>query len=183
VSQSQEEHLRFLIGGCVEKNLSCQRKLYELFADTLFLICLRYVKSKEDAEDILQESFLKIFDKVHTYQGSGSFEGWLKRITINNCLRYLERKKNLQFTAEETEIELKVPPSYGEHDYKFLLNLIQQLPAGYQTIFNLFVLDGLSHQEIAQELNISEGTSKSQLSRARKLLQAALQKHNIKVAV
>lgn len=179
----QEEHLRFLIGGCVDKNLSCQNKLYELYSDTLYLVCLRYLKNKEDAEDVLQEAFLKIFDKISDYNGSGSFEGWLKRIVINHSLRYLERKSKMTFNDEIEQVKLNTDASYGEYDYKFLLQLIQQLPIGYRTIFNMYVLDGMSHQEISEELNISEGTSKSQLSRARKILQQALNKCDIKLAV
>ena len=151
--------------------------MYELYADVLFGICLKYSRNYQDAEDTLQDSFLIIFDKITQYNKKGSFEGWLKRIAINTALQKYRKKTPLEFVKEVTEIEDLVEIDFEDKNLNidFLLNLIQQLPDQYRLVFNLYVLDSYSHKEISKMLNISEGTSKSNLSRARKKLKIALE--------
>lgn len=133
-------------------------------------MCLKYASSYEDAEDILQDSFILIFNKIHQYKHKGSFEGWLKRITINIALEKYRKNKKLQ-VVRNNEFEGEIHVDIEENiDADFLLSLIQQLPDQYRLVFNLYVLDHFSHKEVAEVLNISEGTSKSNLSRARAIL-------------
>ncbi|WP_159950270.1 RNA polymerase sigma factor [Polaribacter septentrionalilitoris] len=164
-----------LIKGCCKNKLSAQAKVYQIFSDKLFAICLKYSRNYQDAEDILQDSFLTIFKKIDTYKNKGSFEGWLKRITINTALQKYREKTTLEI-VEEVPDEENQENEQAENlkddalDLDVLLNLIQQLPDKYRLVFNLYVLDNYSHKEIAELLNISEGTSKSNLSRARAIL-------------
>jgi RNA polymerase sigma-70 factor (ECF subfamily) len=162
--------------------LAAQSEIYELYADVLFGVCLKYSRNHQDAEDTLQDSFLTIFDKIKQYNNNGSFEGWLKRITINTALQKYRKKTPLQLVNEVTEIEetTEIDFEYDNLDIDFLLNLIQQLPDKYRLVFNLYVLDSYSHNEISEMLNISVGTSKSNLSRARKKLKEELAKTNTK---
>jgi RNA polymerase sigma factor (sigma-70 family) len=156
--------------------LEAQSKVYHLFADKLFAVCLKYSKNYQDAEDNLQDSFLTIFAKIKQYKYKGSFEGWLKRITINTAIQKYREKAPLQIVkevADEIEEE-EVDLENTGFTVAILLVLIQQLPDRYRMVFNLFVLDEYSHKEIAALLNISEGTSKSNLSRARKILKEKL---------
>lgn len=157
--------------------MAAQSEIYELYADVLFGICLKYSRNYQDAEDTLQDSFLIIFDKITQYNKKGSFEGWLKRIAINTALQKYRKKTPLQLVKEVTEVEDLVEIDFEDKnlDIDFLLNLIQQLPDQYRLVFNLYVLDSYSHKEISKMLNISEGTSKSNLSRARKKLKIALE--------
>lgn len=156
--------------------MEAQSKVYHLFADKLFGVSLKYSKNYQDAEDNLQDSFLIIFAKINQFNHRGSFEGWLKRITINTAIQKYREKSPLQIVkevaddAEEEEIDLED----SGFNVDILLNCIQQLPDRYRLVFNLYVLDEYSHKEIATLLNISEGTSKSNLSRARKILKEKL---------
>ena len=134
-------------------------------------MCLKYAQNAEDAEDILQDSFLLIFEKINQFRGEGSFEGWLKRITIRMALQKYRQRKRLQIVREEIEDVEETIDLEEEIETDFLLQFIQQLPDQYRLVFNLYVLDHYSHKEIAAMLQISEGTSKSNLSRARSLLQ------------
>ena len=138
----------------------------------LFALCLKYSKNHQDAEDTLQDSFLTIFNKIDQYKNKGSFEGWLKRITIHTALQKYREKSPLKIVKEvinEDEIE-EINLENTTFNIDVLLGFIQQLPDRYRLVFNLYVLDNYSHKEIAELLNISEGTSKSNLSRARKIL-------------
>lgn len=156
--------------------MEAQSKVYHLFADKLFAVCLKYSKNYQDAEDNLQDSFLTIFAKIKQYKYKGSFEGWLKRITINTAIQKYREKTPLQIVkevADEIEEE-EVDLENTGFTVAILLVLIQQLPDRYRMVFNLYVLDEYSHKEIAALLNISEGTSKSNLSRARKILKEKL---------
>ena len=145
----------------------------------LFGISLKYSRNYQDAEDTLQDSFLIIFDKIKQYNNKGSFEGWLKRIIINTALQKYRKKKHLQLFKEVPDTEEVVEVDFEDThlDIGFLLKLVQELPDKYRLVFNLYVLDSYSHKEISKMLNISEGTSKSNLSRARKKLKEKLEKH------
>lgn len=163
--------------------MDAQSKVYHLFADKLFAVCLKYSRNYQDAEDNLQDSFLTIFDKIKQYKYKGSFEGWLKRITIHTVLQKYRQKAPLEIVNEvigdvENE-ELELENSVFNVDV--LLACIQQLPDRYRLVFNLYVLDDYTHKEIAELLKISEGTSKSNLSRARKILKEKLEIHQKKL--
>jgi RNA polymerase sigma-70 factor (ECF subfamily) len=161
-----------LIERCRQGNSQAQRQLYERYAGRLFGLCCRYVKDRMEAEDVLVTGFTKILTKLDQYKGDGSFEGWMKRVIVNEALSYLRRVRNLHL---ETDLEA----AYGEPTYtrlhdaleaEDLLRLVAELPEGYRTVFNLYAIEGYNHQEIGVMLGISENTSKSQLSRARALL-------------
>ena len=167
------QDVKYIIKGCQRKKPEAQRQLYELYSDVMYGICLRYSNSTEDAQDILQDGFLKIFDKVNQFEDKGSFEGWMKRIMINTALeKYRSQYKiiNIQDSVSYYEKE-------GVEDVSDLITadeliaLIQDLSPKYRMVFNLYAIEGYSHKEISELLNISEGTSKSNLSRARLILQ------------
>ena len=155
--------------------MSAQAKIYSLFADKLFKVCLKYSKNHEDAQDTLQDSFLMIFKDIKKFKNKGSFEGWLKRVTINVALQKFRSKSVLKFSDQEddqiAEALEDIYMEYSKIDLNVLLSLVRKLPGQYQLVFNLYVLDGYSHKEIVKLLNISIGTSKSNLSRARVILQ------------
>lgn len=159
--------------------MAAQSEIYKLYADMLFGISLKYSENYQDAEDTLQDSFLTIFDKIKQYNNKGSFEGWLKKIAINTALQKYRKKRPLQLIKEVTDTEeiVEIDLEDKNLDIDFLLNLIQKLPNKYRLVFNLYVLDSYSHKEISKMLNISEGTSKSNLSRARKNLKNELEIH------
>ena len=169
-----------LIKGCRNNDSVAQGDLYQKYSPILFGICLRYVKDIAEAEDILIQGFMKIFQKIDQYKGEGSFEGWMRRIVVNQSLTYLRKNKSMHLKVEMEHVENKAEASTYDVtlDTEDLLKMVQQLPIGYRTVFNLYAIEGFSHKEIAQKLNISDNTSKSQLSRARKLLQSYLNDEN-----
>jgi len=173
--------LQELIQQCKQENLQAQSKIYQLFAGKLFALSLKYSRNKSDAEDVLQDSFITIFKKIHQFKNKGSFEGWLKRIVVNTALLKYREKSPLQLVTDTQNIEYKeevVLELDNTISIDFLLELIQQLPDRYRLVFNLYVLDNYSHKEIAEMLGISEGTSKSNLSRARMILKQKIESHN-----
>jgi RNA polymerase sigma factor (sigma-70 family) len=162
-----------LIDGCLRGDRKLQRELYNRFAPKMYAVCLRYASNAEEAEDILQEGFIKIFNKISSYRGEGSFEGWIRRIFVNTAIEQFRKKTYLQpiTEVEEDTYEgkyLSVLDSLAEKD---IIQLVQQLSPGYRTVFNMYVVEGYTHKQIAEILGISEGTSKSQLSRAKLILQ------------
>lgn len=164
-----------LIQGCKSNDRKAQRALYDKYAASIYGCCLKYAPNEQEAQDILQDSFITIFEKIEQFKGKGSFEGWCKRIAINTALqRYrgaqvykLEDTTNLQ--EELVEVDSIEDISIDE-----LLRMIQQLPDRYRMVFSMYSLDGYNHKEIADLMNISEGTSKSNLSRARQSLQQTI---------
>ena len=156
-----------------------QQELYQRFSSKMFGVCLRYAGNTEEAEDILQEGFVKVFRKIGSFRSEGSFEGWVRRIFVNTAIEHFRRKTYLQPVTEREEetIEgnyLSVLDSLAERD---IIQLVQQLSPGYRTVFNMYVIEGYTHKQIADALGISEGTSKSQLSRAKIILQDMVRKH------
>jgi RNA polymerase sigma factor (sigma-70 family) len=156
-----------------------QRRLYDQYAPKMFALCLRYASSTEEAEDLLQEGFIKIFFSLHQYRGIGSFEGWMRKIFINKAIERFNKKHlyTSEINDRETQslfCETANSSGFDNLALKDMLNLIQSLSHGYRTVFNLYVIEGFSHSEIAKMLNISESTSKSQLSRAKTILQKIL---------
>ncbi|TMM30460.1 RNA polymerase sigma factor [Polaribacter aestuariivivens] len=174
--------LQELIKECCQQKLAAQSEVYQLYANKLFPICLKYSKNYQDAEDTLQDSFLIIFEKIKQYQNKGSFEGWLKRITINTALQKYREKQPLQIVKEVSENEEieEIELESTSFNVDVLLSFIQKLPDRYRLVFNLYVLDNYAHKEIANLLNITESTSKSNLSRARKILKKQLEIHQQK---
>jgi len=157
--------------------------LYNKYAPKLLGVCIRYAKSREEAEDMLQEGFIRLFQKMDSYNGSGSFEGWMRRVIVNTAINYYKTqiKYNNTLNVENNDLVFKEKyqnePENDTIPQNKLLEMIQQLPDGYKTVFNLYVLDGYTHKEIATILNISENTSKSQLSKARKALQIQVEQY------
>ncbi|TYA52267.1 RNA polymerase sigma factor [Formosa maritima] len=169
--------LKQLIQKCSNNDTQAQSELYQLFSSKLFSVCLKYCKNYAEAEDNLQDTFVTIFSKISQYNNKGSFEGWLKRITINTALqRY--RKQGVFEIIDESNIE-DVELTVDEDDISidFLLQIIQELPDRYRLVFNLYVLDGYSHKDIAEMLSITSGTSKSNLARARKILKDRIEEY------
>ena len=165
-----------LIEGCRRKNGQAQKNLYDRYAGKLHALCCRYIKEKMEAEDVFITAFTKILDRIDQYKGEGSFEGWMKRIVVNESLTYLRRNKNmyLEMDIEAADREPDFERLENELHAEDLMKLIDALPSGYRIVFNLYAIDGYSHKEIADQLGISENTSKSQLSRARVALQKSL---------
>ncbi|PWK20629.1 RNA polymerase sigma factor [Xanthomarina spongicola] len=162
--------LKQLIQKCSNNDTQAQSELYQLFSSKLFSVCLKYCKNYAEAEDNLQDSFVTIFSKISQFNNKGSFEGWLKRITINTALqRY--RKQGVFEIIDDSNIEdVELTVEEDDISLEFLLQIIQELPDRYRLVFNLYVLDGFSHKDIAEMLSITTGTSKSNLARARKIL-------------
>lgn len=162
-----------LIKGCLEGDRRAQEYLYQRFSPKMYGVCLRYAGKAEDAQDILQDGFVKIFKNLHMYRGDGSFEGWIRRIFVNTAIEHYRRQVNLYPVTENHEnlLETKEISAFDSLSVKDLMKIIQQLSPGYRTVFNLYVVEGYSHKEIAEMIGISEGTSKSQLARAKGVLQ------------
>ena len=149
--------------------------MYRQYAGVLFGICLKYSRNKTEAEDNLHDSFMTIYDKIGQYESKGSFEGWIKRITINTVLQKYRREEYLSLVNENIPYEVTVESNYADIGLSSLLGYIQELPNKYRTTFNLYVLDGYSHKEISQMLGTTVGTSKSNLARARMLLKEKIE--------
>lgn len=167
--------LEKLIKKCKERDIKAQSEVYQLFAGKLFALCLKYSKNYQEAQDNMQDGFITVFNKIEQYQFKGSFEGWIKRIMINTALQKYRQKNVLSLISEEIPDEVEVQVDEIEISLDFLLNIIQALPNRYRLVFNMYVLDGYSHREIAEMLEISEGTSKSNLSRARQILKKKIE--------
>jgi len=159
-----------LIINCKKNDTKAQSQLYKLFSSKLFSICLKYSRSYAEAEDNLQDSFITVFKKIDQYNNKGSFEGWIKRITINTALQRYREKGVFKIVNEENIKDVSVEIEDNAVSIDFLLKIIQELPDRYRLVFNLYVLDGYSHKEVAKMMNITTGTSKSNLARARLIL-------------
>ena len=163
-----------LIAGCIRGERRAQQLLYERYASVMYPVCVRYV-GREDAKDILQDGFLTIFDKINTYKGEGSFEGWMRKIFVNACLMHIRKADALRFSEDIAESpELGGVLEHGvleQLETREILDLIAQMPPGLRSAFNLFVMEGYTHAEVAEALGMTEQSSRSQVSRARSLLQ------------
>ena len=166
--------LKKLIEKCAKNDRKAQSEVYQLFSGKLFGLCLKYSKNYAEAQDNLQDGFITIFNKIGQYNHKGSFEGWMKRIVINTALQKYRTKSMLSLVTEEIPDEVIVEVDEETVSLDYLLSIIQELPDRYRMVFNLYVLDGYSHKEIAKKLTITEGTSKSNLSRARLTLREKL---------
>jgi len=165
-----------LIHACKKQNAKAQRILYDKYASYMLGLCKRYVRGELEAEDVMIGGFMKVFSKIDLFEGKGSFEGWMKRIMINESLGYIRKNKAmyLETDIEAADKEPELDKLSTALEAKDLLKMINELPSGYRTIFNLYAIEGYSHKEIGELLGINENTSKSQLSRARMHLQRKL---------
>ena len=164
--------LESLVEQCRRQDSRAQRMLYERLSSKMLGVCRRYIGDALEAEGVLVNGFLKVFNKINQFSGSGNFEGWVRRIMVNESLLYLRKNKSMYLEVDIDEAHTE--PDYGRAAYLFeereLIEMIDKLPMGYRTVFNLYAIEGFSHKEISEQLGINENTSKSQLSRARALL-------------
>ncbi len=165
-----------LIRLAVECNRQAQQKIYTLFSPKMLSVCRQYIRDIHQAEAIMIIAFMKVFTNLKKFQHKGSFEGWIRRIVVNECISFIRVKKKVEYIAEEDYFEASfnnIESQFSIDDIQFL---IDSLPDGYRIVFNLYAVEGYKHQEIASMLGINEGTSKSQLSHARKMLQGQISK-------
>ena len=164
-----------IIDGCRRNEPVSQRALYEKYAGLMFSVCRRYVKVQEVAEEMLSNGFVKAFKNIDKFEFRGSFEGWLRRIMVNECLNYLQTQKGIWLSIEDAEFEVNKSHSVSDDTADLhvqdLLAMVDELPTGYRTVFNMYCIEGYKHNEIGEILGISENTSKTQLMRARETLQ------------
>lgn len=171
-----------LIKECASGNVLAQKAFYEKFAGKMMGVCLRYARNSDEAEDVLQDAFIKIFNKIPEYVKKGSLEGWVRRIVVNTALDSYRKNKKHQKDIEAGSVDYLLEQKsfiVEELNAQDLLIIINNLPDGYRMVFNLFAIEGYSHKEIAERLGITESTSKSQYSRAKKVLRDILEKKNL----
>ena len=168
--------LEDLIRGCRRGDPKAQRELYNRLSRRMLGICVRYVSSRQEAEDVMITGFMKVFDRIAQFKGEGSFEGWIMKIMVNESLSYLRKNKTMWAEVDIEHAVVKQDTAWAESHLNSgdLLKLVEDLPTGYRTVFNLYAIEGFSHKEIGDMLGINESTSKSQLSRARTLLQSKI---------
>lgn len=169
--------LEELIIQCKKQDAKAQEVLYKEYSRILFGICLKYSPNRTEAEDSLQDAFITIFKRIEQFEGKGSFEGWMKRITVNTVLQKYRKKKTFDIPNEEQLEEAEEEIEAENIPLDYLLKIVQELPDRYRLVFNLYVLDGYSHKEIGDMLGISDGTSKSNLARARMILKAKVEQY------
>jgi len=172
-----------IIKGCIKQDRRSQKELYDRYSSVMYAICLRYCHQRDNALDVLQDGFIKVFSKISDFKGIGSFEGWMKKIFIHTAISHYHKVKNL---AEHFHNDDSVMSHFSESvdilskmTEKELLKIISELPDGYRMVFNLYVIEGYDHDEIGQMLNINAGTSRSQLAKARKYLQLKMKELKI----
>lgn len=170
---SEEE----IVQGCLQRTASAQKALYEAFSGRMMSLCLRYAKSREEAEDILQEGFIKIFEKIGQFSGTGSLAGWIRAVMVNTALIHIRRNKKWNYMEdvdEQYHLENQDHSILSEMAAEELMKLVMAMPQGYRTVFSLFAIEGYSHKEIAELLEITESTSKTQFHKAKAFLKKAI---------
>jgi len=167
-----------IIKGCSKNDPKCQKMLFDRFSGKMFAVCIRYTSSLEDAEDVLQDGFVRVFNYIHSYRNDGSLEGWVRRVIVNVALRHYQKSKTHQeISYQDYHSDLTVMPDViSQLSEQDLLSIINTLPEGYKIVFNLYAIEGFSHAEIGEMLGIQESTSRSQLTKARKLLNEKIRK-------
>jgi len=165
-----------LIQQCILEDRGSQEELFRRYAGKMLAVCIRYTRHRMEAEDVLQDAFIKVFDNLEKYEFKGSFEGWIRRIVVNTALKKQTRKsyKNELYGVDYVPEGSQHPRAIASLNADYLLELIQELPMGYKTVFNLYAIEGYSHKEIAEALGIGESTSRSQLAKARAILQTRI---------
>ena len=167
-----------LIDLAIANNRSAQQKLYSKYSPKMLSVCRQYIKDIQQAEDIMVTAFMKMFTNLEKFEFNGSFEGWIRRIMVNESISFLRVQKKVKFIEDETFFEERFNNIESQYSVDEIQSLIDNLPDGYKMVFNLYAIEGFKHHEIATMLNINEGTSKSQLSHARKMLQNQINKLN-----
>ena len=162
-----------LIQNCIKGDRKSQQELYNRYAGKMLSVCRRYARHEMEAEDIFHDAYIKVFKNIGQFQSNGSFEGWIRRIMVNTALKYISKKsfQNENIGIQDYKEDSIGPSAYSKLQEEELMNLINTLPIGYKTVFCMYVIDGYSHKEIGEKLNIGESTSRSQLVKARRLLQ------------
>jgi RNA polymerase sigma-70 factor (ECF subfamily) len=170
-----------IIAGCLDNQAAAQRELYSRYSPKMLSVCYRFAHSREDAEDMLQEGFIKVFSQVHTFQNKGAFEGWIRKIIVHTCINFLKKHKRFN-----ESLDLSYAASHVKEDHvpsimqaRQVIECIRLLPIGYRTVLNLYAIEGYSHKEIGGMLDIEESTSRSQYTRAKNMLEAILIKKKI----
>ncbi|OYQ43163.1 RNA polymerase subunit sigma-70 [Flavobacterium cyanobacteriorum] len=174
IALHQEE--KYIIKQAVDNNRHAQQKIYGRYAPRMLSVCRQYIKDLHQAEDVMITAFMKVFTNLGSFEHKGSFEGWIRRIMINECISYIRVSKKVSFLEDEFYVEDTFNNIESHFSVEDIQSLIDTLPDGYKMVFNLYAIEGFKHQEIAKMLGISEGTSKSQLSHARKMLQEQIMK-------
>ena len=172
-----------LVKKCLEKDPLAQKQLFDSFSRKMMGVCLRYSQSQEEAQDVLQMGFIKVFEKLHMYSSEGSLEGWIRKVIVNTALDNIRKNKkfndNIELDKVDFQLDNKSETGLEALSAKDLLKIIQEMPPGFRTVFNLYAIEGYSHKEIAEQLGITVSTSKSQYSRARVYLQKIIIEENI----
>ena len=171
-----------LLKGCLSNNATAQRELYNKYSSKMLSVCYRYAHNREDAEDMLQEGFIKVFLQIHTFENRGAFEGWIRRIIVHTCINILKKNKKFNESVDiihATGIQVREESIPAIIQAKQVVECIRMLPVGYRTVFNLYAVEGYSHREIAGMLDIEESTSRSQYTRAKAMLEDILIKKRI----
>lgn len=166
-----------IITGCLHNDASAQRELYNRYSPKMLSVCYRFGQSREDAEDMLQEGFIKIFTQIHTFQNKGAFEGWIRRIIVHTCINFLKKHKKFNESVDlayATYIQVKEETVPSIMQARQIIECIRLLPVGYRTVLNLYALEGYSHKEIGEMLGIEESTSRSQYTRSKAMLETIL---------
>ena len=171
-----------ILEGCLRNDSVAQRELYNTYSPKMLAVCFRYAHNREDAEDMLQEAFIKVFTQLRTFENRGSFEGWIRRIVVHTCINTLKKNKKFNESVDlihAASISIREETVPAVVQVKQIVDCIRSLPIGYRTVLNLFAIEGYSHREIAQLLDIEESTSRSQFTRAKGMLEELLIKKNI----
>ncbi len=166
-----------IIAGCLHNDPTAQRELYSKYSPKMLSVCYRFAQSREDAEDMLQEGFIKVFTQMHTFQNKGVFEGWIRRIIVHTCINFLKKYKKFNESidlAYATNLYVKEETMPSIMQAKQVIECIRLLPVGYRTVLNLYAIEGFSHREIGEMLDIEESTSRSQYTRSKAMLETIL---------
>ena len=171
-----------ILQGCLHNHPVAQRELYNRYSPKMLAVCYRFAHNREDAEDMLQEAFIKVFSQIHTFQNKGAFEGWIRRIIVHTCINHLKKNKRFNesvdiINANSIQVREESIPSIVQA--KQIVECIRLLPIGYRTVLNLYAIEGYSHKEIAEMLDVEESTSRSQYTRAKQMLEDILLKKKI----
>src|SRR5215204_500977 len=171
-----------ILQGCLKNNSAAQKALYQKYSAKMLVVCYRYAHNREDAEDMLQEGFIKIFSQIHTFENRGALEGWIRRIVVHTCINILKKNKKFNESVDiihATAVQVKEESIPSIIQAKQVVECIRMLPIGYRTVLNLYAIEGFSHREIGDMLDIEESTSRSQYTRAKAMLEEILVKKNI----
>ena len=171
-----------ILKGCIENDATAQRELYNKYSPKMLSVCYRFAHNREDAEDMLQEGFIKVFTQIHSFENRGAFEGWIRRIIVHTCINILKKNKKFNESVDiihATGLQIREETVPSVIQAKQVVECIRMLPLGYRTVLNLYAIEGYSHREIAEMLTIEESTSRSQYTRAKAMLEDILVRKKI----